>query len=267
MIAMQRPRARPSPPTDDLARKLAHSGRSNNICCGGHMVGRRRTSRAVTRQLRLKLARPSSFARADFVVSESNRIALRALDDWPSWHDGCLALIGPEGAGKTHLARAWADRASALQVDPLATDLAAVRGKPVLMEDADQAHPETLFHLINMAAPSGGLLLTARSHPRSWSAELPDLRSRLNALPVVEIGEPDDEVLEGVLRKFFRERNIKPSDDVYPYLIRRIERSVRVAREVVARLDEAADAEQREITRSLAKQILEADGQTLDLFE
>ena len=118
-----------------------------------------------------------------------------------------------------------------------------------------------------MADAGGGLQLTARSHPRAWAAELPDLRSRLNALPVVEVGEPDDAILEGVLRKFFRERNIKPSDDVYPYLIHRIERSVKAAREIVVRLDEASDAEQREITRSLAKQILETDGQTLDLFE
>jgi hypothetical protein len=42
---------------------------------------------------------------------------------------------------------------------------------------------------------------------------------------------------------------------------------VRVAREVVARLDEAADAEHREITRILARQILESDEQTLNLFE
>ncbi len=84
---------------------------------------------------------------------------------------------------------------------------------------------------------------------------------------MAEIGEPDDAVLEGVLRKFFRERNIKPAEDVYPYLMRRIERSVRMAREIVARLDEAADSEEREITRALARQILETEAPTLDLFE
>ena len=213
----------------------------------------------MTRQLRLKLGRPPSFARADFVLSETNREAIRLLDDWPAWHGGCLALVGPEGSGKTHLALAWAEQAHAVTLDPATMDLAAARGGSVLMEDADRAHPDTLFHLINMAAAGGGVLLTARTHPKSWSSELPDLRSRLNALPVAEIGEPDDTVLEGVLRKFFRERNIKPYDDVYPYLMRRIERSVRVAREIVARLDDAADAEHREITRGLAKQILEAE--------
>jgi chromosomal replication initiation ATPase DnaA len=221
----------------------------------------------LARQLRLKLSRPSSFARSDFVLSESNRQAIRALDDWPDWHGGCLALVGPEGAGKTHLAREWADRVGALRVEPTITDLTGLQAHPVLMEDADKADPETLFHLINMAGAGGGLLLTARTHPRSWPAELPDLRSRLNALLVAEIGEPDDAVLEGVLRKFFRERNIRPTDDVYPYLMWRIERSVRVARDIVARLDEAADDEQREITRSLVRQILESEARTPDLFE
>ena len=221
----------------------------------------------MTRQLRLKLRRPASFARADFILSETNRDALKALDDWPAWHGGCLTLIGPEGSGKTHLAREWAARAKAKIFQPNCVDVAEAHGGPVMMEDAEQAGDEALFHLINMAAAGGGLLLTSRTHPRTWPAALPDLRSRLNALPVAEIGEPDDVVLEGVLRKFFRERSIKPADEVYPYLIRRIERSVRMAREIVGRLDEAADAEEREITRALARQILDADPRTLDMFE
>lgn len=219
------------------------------------------------RQLRLKLRRPPSYARADFVLSETNQDALKAIDDWPAWHGGCLALIGPEGSGKTHLSHDWAARTGAVILHPQCTDLTQVGGRPVVLEQAERAHPETLFHLINMAGAGGGLLLTSRRRPVEWPAELPDLRSRLNALPVAQIGEPDDIVLEGVLRKFFRERNIRPADDVYPYLIRRIERSIRVAREIVARLDEAADAEEREITRALARQILESDAPTLDMFE
>ena len=221
----------------------------------------------MARQLRLRLAQPSSFRRADFVLSETNREAIQSLDAWPGWHGGCLVLVGPEGSGKSHLGRIWAEKVGATTLGPAATDLAEIGDRPVLMENAEAAHPETLFHLINLAGAGGGALLTSRNHPRNWPAELPDLRSRLNALPVAEIGAPDDAVLEGVLRKFFRERNIKPADDVYPYLIRRIERSVPMAREIVARLDEAADAEQRDITRALARQILDSDAASLDLFE
>jgi chromosomal replication initiation ATPase DnaA len=226
-------------------------------------------STRTPRQLRLTLRRTASHARADFVASPTNADALAAIDAWPAWHGGCLALVGPAGCGKSHLARDWAARTGALIVDSEPAALAHVAGRPVLLEDSDRLPPgEMLFHLINMAgAPGGGLLLTARTLPQSWPTPVPDLRSRLNALPVAEIRPPDDVVLEGVLRKFFRERSIRPAEDVYPYLLRRIERSVPAALDIVCRLDETADAEQRDITRLLARQILENGSETLNLFE
>lgn len=200
--------------------------------------------------------------------SPANREAARTVEAWPNWPAKTLALVGPEGSGKSHLARIWAAQAGAV-VYADGADISAYVGKPVLVEDADRAVPdEVLFHLINMAGADGGsLLLTARTPPVEWPAALPDLRSRLNALTVAELGEPDDELLRGVLEKFFRERNIRPADDIYPYLIRRIERSVPAAHEVVRRLDEAADEKQRPISRALAREVLETDDQTLELFE
>ena len=137
----------------------------------------------------------------------------------------------------------------------------------MLIENADRSDPESLFHLINMAAqPGAGLLLTARTAPVAWPSPLPDLRSRLNALPVAELGPPDDDLLERVLQKFFRERHIRPSDDVFAYLVRRMERSVPVALALVEKLDEASDAEHRPVSRALARQILEEGDGTPDLF-
>jgi chromosomal replication initiation ATPase DnaA len=220
----------------------------------------------LTRQLRLKLDRPSSFRREDLIVSESNADAVRAIDAWPAWHGGCLALVGPSGSGKSHLGAVWAQAAGARCVDvPIRTeDLADLHGRPVLVENAERQSGEALFHLINQAGVAGGgLLLTSRSQPSAWPAEVPDLRSRLNALGVVELGPPDDVILAGALYKFFRERNIKPSEDLLPYLLYRIERSIPVAREIVRLLDEAADAQQRPISRALAKDILDTSDELL----
>ncbi len=220
------------------------------------------------KQQRLALSRAISHAREDFVVSPSNEEAIAALDAWPAWPGGLLTLTGPEGSGKTHLARAWARRVGAAILQRGDGDLARLRGRPVLVEDADRwVGDETLFHLINMAGGGASLLLTGRLAPRLWATELPDLRSRLDALPVARIGPPDDAVLEGVLRKFFRERNIRPPNDVLAYLIRRIERSIPSAKDVVCRIDDLADAEKRDITRALAREILDPEDATLDLFD
>lgn len=223
----------------------------------------------MARQLRLSLGRPAAYARDEFVVGGSNAHAAAAVDAWPAWPGHALALVGPQGSGKTHLARAWAHRHGAAALDRTSPDLDLAARGPVLVEDVDQGVPdEALFHLINLAArESGGLLLTARRAPAAWACALPDLRSRLNALHVAEIEPPDDPVLEGVLRKFFRDRNIRPPEEVYPYLLRRMGRSIPDAQEIVRKLDEAGDGEFRPVTRVLARQILEGDSQNLDLFE
>jgi chromosomal replication initiation ATPase DnaA len=223
----------------------------------------------MARQLRLGLRRPTAHTRDSFVCGASNAQARTALDSWPRWPGGILVLVGPEGVGKTHLARAWAAGAKAAILDREAPDVAAAAGHPTLLEDVDQGvDAEALFHLINQAAQDGAsLLLTSRLTPTAWPAELPDLRSRLNALMVAEIAAPDDDVLSGVLKKFFRERNIRPHDDVYPYLLRRMERSIPGAREIVRRLDETEDGQMRPVSRVLAREILEDGSENLDLFE
>jgi chromosomal replication initiation ATPase DnaA len=213
----------------------------------------------MARQLRLSLGRSHLASFDDFVRGPSNGDAAAAVEAWPAWPGGCLALVGPEGSGKSHLAQAWARAAGAVTLDAKAPQVEAAAGRPVLLEDADRAVPsEALFHLINLAGrEGGGLLLTARTRPGAWPSQLPDLRSRLNALTVAEIAPPDDQVLEGVLRRFFRERNIRPPEAVYPYLLARMARSIPDAEDVVRRLDEAGDEGFRPVTRALARQILD----------
>lgn len=211
------------------------------------------------RQLRLDLQSAIPQTRDDFVVSPANERAVSVLDSWPGGQGGVLALVGPEGSGKSHLASNWAERTGAEFLADVAAEVAdwpSLEGRPVVIDDADRVDDETLFHLINQAhMPGGGLLLVSRRAPAAWTADLPDLRSRLDAIRVIELGLPDDVVLWGVLDRFFRQRSITPSPDLLEYLVRRIERSVPHAREIVARM--AAD--HRPPTRVLARELLDRD--------
>jgi chromosomal replication initiation ATPase DnaA len=219
--------------------------------------------------MRLALRRQPSFDRAQFIVSDRNREAVKAMDSWPDWPGGRLALIGPEASGKSHLAMGWAARTGAFVAVSDELDFARLPVGPILVEDADRSgvSDDVLFHLINRADAGGSLLLTARTAPRLWTARLPDLRSRLNALFTAQIGAPDDAVLEGLLLRFFRDRHVRPDPELLSYLLRRMERSATAAQALVARLDEAADALGRPVTRALAREILEADDPADDVFE
>lgn len=220
----------------------------------------------MSEQLPLSLERAPRFRREDFVVYPANEEAVRAVDAWPVWAGGALAVVGPEGSGKSHLAHAWAKASGAavFAEPPDAATLAGFDG-PVLLEDADREPAgEPLFHLINAAArPERGLLLTARASPRAWASEVPDLRSRLNAIRVVELGEPDEAGFGELLEAAFRNRGLAASPDLLSYLSRRVERSPAGAARIAERLDATALASGRPVSRVVARELLEDQA---DLF-
>lgn len=202
--------------------------------------------------------------REDFFVSPSNALALQTVESWESWPGRKLLLVGPEGAGKTHLAQVWAVMAGAvvLSAEALAqADVAALAGRAVLIEDADRIGPAEaqLFHLHNLVTTSGALLLTARTPPRDWGLALPDLISRMQATPIAHLDAPDDALLSAVLVKLFADRQVAVPANLIPYLVSRMPRSIGAARALVAALDARALALGRPITRALAGEILGAD--------
>jgi chromosomal replication initiation ATPase DnaA len=129
----------------------------------------------------------------------------------------------------------------------------------VLIEDADRNgfDDRTLFHIINNVRQHGHtLLITSRLWPMSWPVELADLRSRLKAATVVEIGEPDDELLSQVIVKLFSDRQLFVEDRLVAYMVARMERSLEAAQTLVERLDRLALARGSRITRTLAQEVL-----------
>lgn len=216
------------------------------------------------RQLPLDLVHPVGNSRDDLIVGPSNRQAVGLLESWPEWPSAVVVLAGPAGSGKSHLAAIWREdsNATALSADSLGVDAieAAIQG-PVLIDDIDaRAIDEAgLFHLINAVKQAGtSLLLTARAFPMAWGVRLPDLLSRLKEAATVEIDEPDDFLLMAILTKLFADRQVDVEPHVVQFLVRRIERSLSSAMDVVARLDRAALENKTKISRTLAAQVIEA---------
>jgi chromosomal replication initiation ATPase DnaA len=217
----------------------------------------------VPRQLVLALGHRESFDREDFFPGAGNEAALALIERWPDWPSRAIALVGPEGAGKSHLAAVWARAAGGRVISGRAVEIAAVPRAlatgALVVEDADREPLEeaALFHLLNLAGEQRAfVLLTARNVPAGWRVDLPDLASRLRALPVASLSPPDDAMLAALLVKLFADRQLAVDDSLIGYLVNRIERSFAAARAAVAELDDAALRLKRPVNRTLAAEIL-----------
>ena len=215
----------------------------------------------VPRQLALALDHAESYARDDFLPGSSNADALGLIDSWPDWPANAVALVGPEGSGKTHLATIWAATAGARVISAHAlseTSLQAslATGALVIEDAAVTSDERALFHLINLAREEGAyLLFTARLVPSAWPVTIPDVNSRLRAMPVVTLQAPDDAMLSAVIVKLAADRQLGIDESVVRYLSTRIERSFAAARAAVIALDNEALRQGRPLTRALAAEM------------
>ena len=226
----------------------------------------------MSEQIPLQLPLRPARGRDSFFVAPSNAAALAAVEGWRNWPGGKLVLIGPEGAGKTHLAHVWAEDTGAeivpaprLAALPL-PELAAIGA--VVVEDGEtlgqapegrRAAEEALFHLHNLLAEGGGrLMLTARCPVRDWGLGLPDLHSRLSAAPAVRIDLPDEALLQAILIKLFADRQLAVAPGLIGWLVMRMPRTPAAAGKLVEMLDTRALAEGRAVTRTMAQAALAA---------
>lgn len=219
----------------------------------------------MTLQIPLQFEPQIDFAAADFLASAANRAALTLINAWPDWPQPSAAVWGPAGAGKTHLGHIWAERAGAAYIEGEAIDallLDTLEAQSCLVLDfglaaAPGMDERKMFHLLNIMRETGGaLLLIAQSAPSRWPIALPDLASRLKALPNAEVQAPDDSLFSAVLSKQFADRQLVVDKDTIDYIVLRAERSFAAARQIAARLDQAALAQRRPIGKRLAGEVL-----------
>jgi chromosomal replication initiation ATPase DnaA len=218
---------------------------------------------AGARQLALELLHAESFRREDFLADPSNEAALALVDSWPNWPHRIAAIVGPPGSGKSHLAAIWAEQAGARITNAAAlvrseVPRALVTGALAIEDLApERADEQALFHLFNLAREEDAyVLVTAAQRTDLDGYTLPDLASRLRALPVIALTPPGDALLAAVMVKLFADRQLAIDEETVTYLLSRIERSLAAVRDTVERLDRAALSRGRRITRALAADLL-----------
>jgi chromosomal replication initiation ATPase DnaA len=161
------------------------------------------------------------------------RDAMAALRRWKDWPERQLALSGDPFAGKSRLLRWWAAEAGAALVtgEALARapmdEIARLSISALAIDDADgPGDGRGLLAALNLCRDrKAPVLLAGSGQPGSWFADPPDLGSRLRAMPVAPIGDPDDETLALRLREECGRRHLILPDESVVYLSQRMERT------------------------------------------
>lgn len=211
-------------------------------------------------QIPFRFEERRSFAREDFVPGATNEAALAFVDAWPQWPQRVCALWGARGSGKTHLAQIWRVQANATELRELTREGVAELppGGAFLLDDADRSEGgAALFHLVNFVnQTSGWLLMTGQEAPQRWRTTVPDLHSRLTAVPGIALEAPDEALLARVLLKLFADRQLKLPEALIGYLAPRLRRSFAEAERIVVLIDTLALQQKRNISVEIGTQAL-----------
>ena len=201
--------------------------------------------------------------RADFVVAPANAEAVAFVDAWPDWLVAAVALYGPSGSGKSHLAAAWRAGAEVVPAAALSGNTLARLdiARPIIIEDVDSSsvnptRDTAIFSLLERATREAPVLLTGREAPAAWPTVLPDLASRFSALLTFPLWAPDDDLLAALARKLFADRQLTVADAVIQQMMRRLERSPAAIRNFVAEADAKALAEKRPVNAALIQELI-----------
>jgi len=225
-------------------------------------------------QLAFDLAYRSALGVEDFLVSPSNEEALSLIDRWPNWQHWAVVICGAAQAGKSHLANVWRLKSDAILLDAPSMSIDRVQqvvaAKTIVIEDIDKGFgadcidanridQQAFFHLLNLAREHQlSILITSKTAPGDLDITLPDLRSRLCALPMAKIHEPEENLLRAVLVKHFADRQLNVEPPVVDYLMAYMERSMGAAASVVDNIDKKTLASRRKVSQKLASEVLVA---------
>jgi len=210
----------------------------------------------------MPFASQPSYHAADFIRGEANSEALSWMERWPDWPYSIILLHGPSRSGKTHLCHLFAARTGASFIDPARigkspADQILTGNHAWVLDGLEGVDEAGLAQLINHARARGDyLLITATQSAHSHPFRLPDLSSRLKALPAVALGSPDEALLSGVLAKSFADLQLRIAPEVLSYAINQLERSYEAVAHFAKVIDELSLTRGRAITIPLVKEAL-----------
>ena len=166
-------------------------------------------------------------------------------------------LYGPKKSGKSYLSKIWLKKNNAIEYKNN-YELLLNLHKNILIDNLLLYDQEKIFHIVNNCILNNSkILITSDIKINSIDFEFKDLSSRLKTFSNLEINQPNDEMLLAILTKLLVDKQfIIKSNEIFEYILRRVDRSYQAIDEIVKKLDILSLEKKRQLTIPLIKEIL-----------
>lgn len=192
-----------------------------------------------------------------------NQSVLNALDGEES-----MWVHGPHGSGKTHLAHASIEVGGGFYLSLADSDLdpSVLEGLEIfprlVLDNIDCISgqlewEERLFGLWNACLDSASVIRVFSTYPVNdlvWA--IPDLRSRLAQLPQYALKALDEEALIRLLKRRSETLDLRLSEEVIWYILRRHGRTTHQVVSLFERIAQASLADQKPVTVPFVRSLL-----------
>ena len=190
----------------------------------------------------------------NFFVNKTNFHAFNRLINQESTFS---FLYGPKKSGKSFLSNIWKNKYNAIKLSNNFEELIKKKDN-ILIDDLYFFDQEIIFHLVNYCILNNlRILITSPYKINDINFKFNDLPSRLKTFSFLEINKPDDEMLLTILTKLLVDKQfIVNSNDIFEYILRRVDRSYKGIYDIVDKLDILSLEKKRQLTIPLIKEIL-----------
>jgi len=171
-----------------------------------------------------------SFKKSDFFVNSTNKQAVNLVELWPNWHNKAAIIYGDRKSGKSHLGNIWLQKSNAKFIDIRTMDITRdnFTNHCYLIDNFSYIKPEQeniILDMYNDALFNNNYVLFLCNIENRIKFKFKDLESRFNSFLSTSIRDPDDQVIEVIVVKYFSDNQVTIARDVIKYLVGRIIRN------------------------------------------
>ena len=210
----------------------------------------------------IKFDYDKNFKNTDFILSRSNKHIYDFLNRWPKWEKNFINIIGQKSSGKTHLINIFIEKYKGKRIDAQSLNEADLNKielyENIIIEDlTSNINENLLYSFLDLIEQNNKyLIITSLNQVVHINFKLLDLRSRLKSFLLLNIEQPDDELIFGIILKNLSDRQISIDKKLIDYIVKRIERSYSKIHNFIYKIDQLSLKKKKSIDFKLIKEVL-----------